>query len=68
MTVSLNTKLIHASWHQVHICPGIKPGSQIKVSSVMGLQSVCQIGYQVFWSWNFLFFILIAFDLDLQAE
>ena len=61
-------KLVHASWHQVHICAGIKPGSQIKVSSVIGLQSVCQVSIQMCWSWTVLFFILLAFDLDLQEN
>ena len=34
----------------------------------MGLQSVCQISYQVSWSWHCLFFGLLAFDLNLQAK
>ena len=61
-------KLVHGSWHQVHISAGIKPGSQIKVSSMMGLQCVCQISYHVSWSWHILFFILLAFDLAFKQN
>ena len=34
----------------------------------MMFQSVCQISYQVSWPWHLLFFVLLAFNLDLQAK